>query len=108
MGHRPGAPIPLHAQTWLDNRVSGWRAVGAGFSLLEKGRGLGWGGDGWLLNLIARSSVLSGLHLRAPGMPTCPCTLPDSSREVRVPGFSAASYPSSPSQGIRAENRRGV
>lgn len=71
--------------------------------------GAGVGGDGQLLNLLAWSSVPSGLHLRALGMPACPCTLPDSSREAEVPGFSALSLPFSPSQGIRAEkNRRGV
>lgn len=67
------------------------------------------GGDGRLLYLLARSSVPSGLHLRAPGMPACTCTHPDSSREAEVPGFSAPSLPFSSSQGIRAEkNRRGV
>lgn len=79
----------------------------------EKGQaedgGWGGGGDGRFLNLLAWSLVPSGLHLRAPGMPACTCTHPDSSREAEVPGFSAPSRPFSPSQGIRAEkNKRGV
>ena len=58
-----GAPAPLHVQTDLDNHVSGWRVLGAGFSLLEgrrwvsKGRGLGCSLWGWISTGDARMSA---------------------------------------------------
>lgn len=53
----------MHVQTDLDNHVSGWRVLGAGFSLLEgrrcvsKGRGLGCSLWGWISTGDARMSA---------------------------------------------------